>query len=383
MVGVCIKYFHENYGGMLQAFATTKMLEKRGICYELIRYEKKYSLVQKIKFIPRLFNSVLLKDKTEAIKKKMGMKKHPEFAKNDAIRMEAFHKFQNEKFTNLAEISVGYNKLCEDSKKYSAVITGSDQLWSPAGLPTNFYNLKFVPDNIRKISYASSFGVSQIPWYQEKRTTEFLERLDFISMRENKGRDIVKKLTGRDVPTILDPVFSLTQEEWEQFIPFEKVYEKPYIFAYFLGDNPSYRIEVKKLAKEMGLKIIALRHLDQYVKTDEKFGDYAPYDVGPEKFLNLIRGAECVCTDSFHGTCFSIIHKKKFMIFNRYNEASKVSKNSRIDSLCDNLGLNERRFNGAIDAIKRDIDYEKVYLKLSELEKSTNAFLDKALADLK
>ena len=83
---------------MLQAFATTKMLEKRGICYELIRYEKKYSLVQKIKFIPRLFNSVLLKDKTEAIKKKMGMKKHPEFAKNDAIRMEAFHKFQNEKF---------------------------------------------------------------------------------------------------------------------------------------------------------------------------------------------------------------------------------------------------------------------------------------------
>ncbi len=382
MVGVCIKYFHENYGGMLQAFATTKMLGNRGISYELVRYEKRYSLLQRIKFLPRIFNQILLRDKTEALKLHIGMKLHPEFAQNNAIRMKAFHKFRDEKFTNLAEISVGYENLCKDARKYDAVITGSDQLWSPAGLPTNFYNLLFVPDDIRKISYASSFGVSQIPWYQKKRTAQFIKRIEFVSMRENRGREIVKELTGRDVPTILDPVFSLTKEEWDNYIPVESVYKEPYIFAYFLGENPTYREEVKKLSENTGFKIVALRHLDQYVETDEKFGDYAPYDVGPDRFLNLLRGAEYICTDSFHGTCFSIINKKKFMIFNRYSDASKVSKNSRIDSLCTNLGVTERRFNGDIMSIKNDIDYDSVYERLENEKIHTNQYLNEALKGL-
>ena len=378
MIGVCIKYFHENYGGMLQAFATTKMLEKRGIDYELIRYEKRYSIVQKIKFIPRLFNSVLLKDKKEAFNKKMGIKKHPEFAKNDAIRMQAFHKFRDEHFTQLAEPSVGYENLCKSAKKYDAVITGSDQLWSPAGLPTNYYNLMFVPDDIKKISYASSFGVGQIPWYQKKRTAQYINRIEYVSMRENRGREIVKELTGRDVPTVLDPVFLLSKEEWDKYIPVEKYYAESYIFAYFLGENPKYREEVKKLASATGLKIVALRHLDQYVENDESFGDYAPYDVGPDKFLNLIRGAEYVCTDSFHGTCFSIINRKKFIIFNRYSDTSKVSKNSRIESLCSNLGVTARRFNGDIMAIRNEIDYNSVQTRLEKEMELTNKYLDEA-----
>ena len=73
----------------------------------------------------------------------------------------------------------------------------------------------------------------------------------------------------------------------------------------------------------MKYKIVTLRHLDQYTKVDESFGDFAPYDVDPTKFLNLLRGADYVCTDSFHGSVFSIIHQKPFIVFNRYNEYSK------------------------------------------------------------
>lgn len=112
--------------------------------------------------------------------------------------------------------------LCEGARRYDAVVTGSDQLWSPAGLPTNFYNLMFVPDEVRKISYASSFGVGQIPWYQKRRTANFLKRLDYISMRENRGSEIVKELTGLDVPVILDPVFNFNKEQWEKLIPVKK-----------------------------------------------------------------------------------------------------------------------------------------------------------------
>ena len=148
MIGVCIKYFHENYGGMLQAFATVKMLESRGIDYELIRYKKKLTITEKIRSVPRLLNGVLLNDKYEAFLKRQGMKKHPEFAKNDAVRMKAFEKFKNIAFTKLSPEFCGYKALCEGAKRYDAVVTGSDQLWSPAGLPTNFYNLMFVPKNL-------------------------------------------------------------------------------------------------------------------------------------------------------------------------------------------------------------------------------------------
>ena len=74
---------------MLQAYATVSMLEARGLDYELIQYEKKRTPIGVIKSLPRLLNGVLLNDKYEAFLKKKGMKQHPEFAKNDAIRMKA------------------------------------------------------------------------------------------------------------------------------------------------------------------------------------------------------------------------------------------------------------------------------------------------------
>lgn len=386
MIGVCIKYFHENYGGMLQAYATVSMLEARGMDYELIQYEKKRTPIGVIKLLPRLLNGVLLNDKYEAFLKKKGMKQHPEFAKNDAIRMKAFRKFKKVHFTKLSPVFKGYDALCNGARRYSAVITGSDQLWSPAGLPTNYYNLQFVPDDIRKISYASSFGVKNIPWYQKKRTAAFLNRIDFISMRENRGSDIVKELTGKDVPTILDPVFMFDKEGWEKLISVKREITEPYIFAYFLGETAEHRKAVEKAAKKLGCKIVALRHLDQYVPNDENFGDIALYDVAPDRFLNLLRGASYVCTDSFHGSCFSIIHRIPFVTFNRYAEESKHSKNSRIDTLCGNLGLQDRRYNEKTTLDKQlmtSIDWDVVKDKLMNLKCDTDMYLDKAFCGIK
>lgn len=386
MIGVCIKYFHENYGGMLQAFATVTMLEKRGLEYELIQYQKHYSLWGKLKQVPRLFNSILLNDKKEAFLKKMGKRKHPDFLKNDSIRLAAFDSFKKEKFTQLSPIFIGFNALCKGANRYSAIITGSDQLWSPAGLPTNFYNLMFVPNHIRKISIASSFGVKYIPWYQIKRTREYLNRIEFVSMRENRGSEIVKELTGRDVPTILDPVFLFNATEWADLIPSKEEYKEPYIFAYFLGNNPSFRDAVTAVAKRLNCKIVTLRHLDQYVESDESFGDYAPYNVDPARFLNILRGASYICTDSFHGSVFSIIHHKPFVTFNRYDEKSKHSKNSRIETLCNNLSLTNRRFSNSENLFKQlteEIDYKSVDKKLQQLRKHTDNYLNEALEGIK
>lgn len=382
MIGVCIKYFHANYGGMLQAYATTAILEDLGLQYELIRYEKHRTPVEKIQSIPRLLNRVLLNDKYEALLKKIGEKRHPEFAADNAVRKACFDSFCERKFTKLSPVYVGYQALCAGADRYSSVITGSDQLWSPAGLPTNYYNLKFVPDDVGRVSFASSFGVSNIPWYQKKRTKEFLDRIPYVSMRENRGAEIVKELTGRDVPVLMDPVFYFDKEGWNRLVPYSAVDWNDYIFCYFLGNNPEHRKAAKQLSEETGKKIVTLRHLDRYVPEDETFGDYAPYAVDPGIFLNILRNAAHVCTDSFHGSVFSIIHEKKFLVFDRYSSQSGTSKNSRIDSLCQNLGLESRRFRSektVLDAIDQPIDYVSVRQKLDNCHKETRSYLTAAL----
>ena len=184
----------------------------------------------------------------------------------------------------------------------------------------------------------------------------------------------------------LDPVFMFDKEGWEKLIPVKREIIEPYIFAYFLGETAEHRRAVENAARKLGCKIVALRHLDQYVPNDENFGDIALYDVAPDRFLNLLRGASYVCTDSFHGSCFSIIHRIPFVTFNRYAEGSKHSKNSRIDTLCANLGLQDRRYNEKTTLDKQlmtSIDWDVVKDKLINLKCDTNMYLDKAFCGIK
>ena len=168
------------------------------------------------------------------------------------------------------------------------------------------------------------------------------------------------------MPVLMDPVFAFNKEQWGELVPVEKVYDEPYIFCYFLGANIAYREMVKSFARDKGMKIVFLKFLDQYVDYDKTFGDITPFDVDPNKFLNILRGAEYVFTDSFHGCAFSIIMEKQFVIFNRYVSTSGASKNSRIDTICENLDLNSRRATIETDlnaVMARKIDWNVVQSK--------------------
>ena len=297
------------------------------------------------------------------------------------VRNRYFLDFKNEFFEPNVRLCKGYRELEEAANDYEAVLVGSDQMWSPSGLATNFYNLMFVPQNVRKISYASSFGVSKIPVYQKKRTRQYLNRIEYLSVRENSAAEIVKELTGRFAKVAVDPTMLLSKEEWDEFSGDAKVVKDKYIFAYFLGTNKKHRDEVKKLKEATGLKIVTLRHLDEFVADDEDFGDLAPYRIGPKEFINLIKNAEYVCTDSFHGSVFSSLFQKQFMTFSRYDENALVSKNSRIISLLQNLGLEQRHFVGGniVDQITKTIDYTSVEHRRKHMIDSSKQFLNEAL----
>ena len=209
----------------------------------------------------------------------------------------------------------------------------------------------------------------------------FLNRLDYISVRENAGAEIVKDVCGRTAEVVADPVMLLTTEQWAEEIPFVKQFDEPYIFAYFLGKDDTGRRQAEKLREQTGCKIVTVRHMDTYNKVDIDFGDYAPYEVGPEEFVNLIRGAEYVCTDSFHGSLLSLMHHKKLMIFSRYAQGSATSKNSRIDSLCENLGVTDYKYNGSNFAnIMQEPDYAQVDIRMQAIRDYSKQYLDKALA---
>ena len=386
MIGLCIKHQHENYGGILQAYATVSFFEEQNIDYELIRYTRKKTLPEAIRDIPRLLNLVWLNSRYEGLQRKLNLRLHPQYARNNAVRMKAFSEFKAWAFHKFSEEYLGYAALREGGRKYSALVTGSDQLWSPAGLPTNYYNLMFAPDETLKVSLASSFGVKNIPWYQKKRTRQFLERLQYISMRENRGSEIVEELIHKSVPTVLDPVFYLSRQDWLERIPNEALMEEPYVLAYFLGSNQEYREAVSKYTAQKNIKLVVLRHMDQYVPEDENFGDYAPYDVDPRTFLNLIRNAQTVFTDSYHGTAFSIINEKQFVVFDRYRNDSGFSKNSRIDTLCSNLGLESRRYRAGEELeemVAQTIDYVRVNEKLDAQKRITSEYLEEILQEIR
>lgn len=85
-----------------------------------------------------------------------------------------------------------------------------------------------------------------------------------------------------------------------------------------------------------GCKIVSLNNCEERDKYGDKFADYAPYDINPFDWINLINNAEYICTDSFHGTVFSILNNKNFFTFNRYDSKNKMSTNSRISTLLKN-----------------------------------------------
>lgn len=378
MLGICLNYQQPNYGSKLQALATIRMLERFGVEYEILRYNKR-TIRFLVKSLPRFFNVVFLNDRYDQIQRAVEFRRHPKIREQVEQRNRLFSAFDTPFLEHLSEFYPSYERLKEQCpQRYDALLTCSDQLWSPSAMGSGFYNLMFAPEEMPKISWASSFGVSEIPWYQVNRTSAYLNRIQRISMRENRGAEIVKELTGRTVPVLMDPVFAFDREGWEKLVPPCEPEWENYIFCYFLGDNPEHRRAAQALAEKTGLKIVTIRHLDRYVACDEQFGDYAPYDVDPNRFLNILRGAAFVCTDSFHGSAFSILHEKKFVIFDRYDDCSSNSKNSRIDSLCENLGLQDRRARNADDVLRAwegRIDYPGIKEKLAQYRAETISYL--------
>lgn len=387
-VGIVSCYFQHNYGSMLQALATQMALDKLGYENETIDISGFNGEIKKAKMLyfakASLTSDILLSKlgmATNVLRRKLSKGAYKE---NSIIRNKKFDDFYkdhfrlSEKYSSKADLS---NKCKE---KYSAVLVGSDQLWLPGNIAGDYYTLNFVPKEVNTIAYATSFGQSALPSDSAKKATVFLKKIRHIGVREESGQKLVKELAERSVPVVCDPTLLFTGDEWMSIQKEEAKIIEPYILCYFLGNNPPHREFAKRLKEKTGCKIVALTHLDEYVKSDEGYADYTPYDVDPADFLNLIRNAQYVCTDSFHCSLFSMLYKKEFFTFKRYARKTKSSTNSRLDTLFNLAGVKGRVLNGDEDVQKcldMNIDYEKVQKNLQKIREESYQYLITALKD--
>lgn len=380
-------YFQPNYGSQLQAYATQMVFDKLDLENKTIKIDGLVREINRAKyryFLGRVFDINTIKDKWATVRKLVAKKKYPEYRKNLAIRNSMFMKFSASKF-NISKLYNSKKDLSLHASEYAAFVVGSDQLWLPSNISADYYTLNFVPDTVPKISLATSFGVSELPQRQAKMASRFLKRLECISVRETSGQKLVKKLSNRDVPVVCDPTLMFTAEDWENISIKGRFSDTSYIFVYFLGNNPEHREFVKRVQKLTGFKIIQLAHCDEFVKTDIGFANETPYNVGPCEFIQLIRDAEFVFTDSFHCSVFSLLYKKNFFTFRRYREDGKASTNGRVYSLLSLVNLENRLLYGnenAEDFLSAKINYDTVHEKIRALRNYSWRWLKDSLKDV-
>lgn len=347
-----------NYGNRLQNYSTQELLKSFGFSVETVLVDLSQNKNAKTTFerIKRFTLKKLNKIVIQILSKKLMDKK--------------VHIFKS--FTMEYIVETG-NKISDDripfnfSKRYDYFITGSDQVWNPKNIKgSSIYFLTFAP-KYKRIAYAPSFGVSSIPDQYIENYKRWLTGIPYLSVREESGAKIIKELTGRDVPVLVDPTLMLTREKWLS-IAKEDPYkpDKPYLLTYFLGEIPKgTRKRIKKIARDYNLEIVRL--------ADTR--DKKRYIAGPGEFIDYINSADLVCTDSFHGSVFSILMETPFIVFDRVG----TSMYSRIETLLNKFNLHSRQANYIKDDEIFNIDFSHIPPILDEERKKALNYLKEAL----
>lgn len=354
---------YENYGNRLQNYAVQEVLSQLGFECDTILIDRKN--LKSEGFVNRFKKISSFSEFSSKLYKKINNKLNQNVIKKRRyILMKFSERYISE--TNY-KISKDYipNHLCT---KYEFFIVGSDQVWNPNNLHgTTFYFLTFVKDKEKRIAYAPSFGIPELPDEYKERYKKWLSGIPYLSVREESGAKIVKELTGRDVPVLIDPTLMLTKEKWLSIAKNDPGKpNSPYLIAYFLGRVPKEtRTRIEKIARENELKIVRLADLK----------DKKRYLVGPNEFIDYINSATLICTDSFHGTVFSILFEKPFVVFDRVG----TSMYSRLDTLLNKFNFHSREANNLSDNEIFKIDFSHVSSILEEERNKAFEFLNKAL----
>lgn len=314
---VTIYNSNPNYGNKLQNYAIKVILEEMGYNVEsLATQEQPPYYSYKIRYLINSFTK----------SKWRGSELQCIWGK-----MCAFEEF-NRKYLkpNLDLLSGKIN--IED---FDFFVVGSDQVWNPDWYDDflkNIYLLTFAKDE-QKICLSPSFGVSELPLQWGKWFRDNLSHFKYLSVREEAGADIIKRITGRKAEILIDPTLMLDATQWHNISrrPRKISLTRPYLLTCFLGTKSEDAIaDINRYSNERGLEVLNL--------ADKQFPEL--FELGPCEFIYLIEHAQLVLTDSFHTCVFSFLFQKPFLVYRRQGTSEMIS---RIDTLLRTLNL-ERKY---------------------------------------
>ncbi|MBP7434942.1 MAG: polysaccharide pyruvyl transferase family protein [Bacteroidales bacterium] len=275
---------------------------------------------------------------------------------------------------NISEEYDSFEQLKSKSIQYDAVICGSDQIWNNDGSINPFYYLQFV-DKTKRIAYAPSIARDYIDDRFVDIFNDYVQDIGYLSIREKQGAQLIKKITGREATVVLDPTLLLNKEQWEKQLPNNcELENKRYIFCYLLTKNDKYYNEVLELSKKLNMEVITPTLFSNHNNTSKNIDFF--------EFLNLIRYADYIATDSFHGVAFSLNFCKQFAVYKRFEDSYKGTQNSRIYNILNEFNLNDRLIteNNELEQVISEIkDYETISNILDEKRQDSLGYLNRAL----
>ncbi len=313
-----------NYGNRVQNYALQIVLEKLNFKVDTIWWDESKKLVAD----KNLFN---FKSLRRYVLNKHGFR---ESGTRDFLA-DGIKEYNIKKFSEKYIHTQYEYKIASDlNERYDHFVVGSDQVWNPYWVNSEIMYLMFAKPE-KRIAYAASYGIAEIPEKYRKEVKHALEGMHAISVREEAGAEIVRTLTGKDVPVLIDPTALLTKEEWYSIAekPFY-IKDERYILTYFLGEVPkNIQREIDNIAQTNGFSVI---HLMDKSNLDH-------YCTSPQEFIWLIKNCEIMYTDSFHGTIFSIIMNKPFIVTSKKTRNKKMNMDSRIDTILSTFKLSDRK----------------------------------------
>lgn len=348
-LGILTLPIKTNYGGILQVYALQTFLKSLG--YDAW-------------FIKRRWNS-----EGQSLLHKVAKSVY------HAIVIRKFNAFINKYIipqTEVIDTAEKAHSLMD--RGFDTFIVGSDQVWRMRyvyGVGYNYF-LDFTKGhNVKRISYAASFGVDywddDTPDVSLPEVKLLLQEFDAVSVRESSGCELCRKLFGINALRVLDPTLLLDKTIYINNLHL-KTRQKRYLGVYILDENEEKDAFIRESSKILSLPI-------KYIN-NSAFTSMLPSSIaemgkpGVRSWLKGIAEAEFIITDSFHGTAFSIIFEKQFWVIGNEHRG-----NARFESLLDLFGIRERLVNDTSKMGKslyeQKIDYTKVnILKRSEQEKA-------------
>lgn len=256
-----------------------------------------------------------------------------------------------------------YEELPNLNRHCETFLVGSDQLWNYYCYKDNgqYFFLDFVDDSRRKISYGTSFGHPTVfaPFWEIPITAFHMHRFDAISVREDDAVDLCNKYFDIEATQVVDPVFLCDKKHYYKAIARSNFKTNTsYILAYILTPTKEKRDALINVSQKLNLplKIILDRQSNQeqnksIIDLDSLIVD----NLEMEDWLNLFANANFIITDSFHGTCFSIIFEKKFICI-----ANLARGISRFETLLNKINLTNRMVFTLENITQNELLYDEI-----------------------